>query len=226
MSEKTSIEHPSLKILQLFPFFHELSTSAQQQLLNSSEIATLPRGAFYFREGHICSQIALVGEGDIRVFKRGESGREITLYHVGRGQTCILSASCVLGQTPYPATAIVGSDARAVVFSADNFRAWVAQNEVIRRFVFASLANRMEVVLSLLEEVIFGKLDERLLKFLKVKAHSVKDMKNIQITHEEIAIELGSAREVISRLLKDFERRGLLQQGRGKILLDEKLFLQ
>ncbi|MBT7199411.1 MAG: Crp/Fnr family transcriptional regulator [Candidatus Marinimicrobia bacterium] len=219
MLDNPTAEGQRLEILQLFPFFQDLSDSFQQQMIKTAELASLPRGAFYFEEGHSCSRIALVGGGDIRVFKRGETGREITLYHVERGQTCILTASCVLAHTPYPATAIVDTDALAVLFPADIFRDWVARNEIIRRFVFSSLANRMEGVLSLIEEITFGKLDERLLKFLEERSLAFPGKQGIQMTHEEIATELGSVREVISRILKDFERRGLLQQSRGKILL-------
>ena len=223
MLDNPATAQQRLEILQLFPFFQELSDSYKRQLLETAELTSLPRGAFYFEEGHSCSWIALVGEGDIRVYKRGETGMEITLYHVERGQTCILTASCVLAQTAYPASAIVDSDALAVLFPADIFRDWVARNEVIRRFIFSSLANRMDGVLSLIEELTFGKLDERLLKFLKEKALAFPGKQGIQMTHEEIATELGSVREVISRILKDFERRGLLQQSRGKIVFDESL---
>ena len=110
-----STEQSKLEILKLFPFFHELSNSFQQKLIQHAEVARLPAGVFYFEEGHSCSRVALVGGGDIRVFKRGESGREITLYHVERGETCILTASCVLAQSAYPATAIVDHPAEAVI---------------------------------------------------------------------------------------------------------------
>ncbi len=217
-----SIDKTKLEILGLFPFFSNLSDSFQRKLIKHAEVASLPIGASYFEEGHSCSQIALVGKGDIRVFKRGESGREITLYHVERGETCILTASCVLAQSPYPATAVVDREAQAIIFPADLFRDWVAQNEVIRQFVFSSLANRMEGVLSLIEELTFRKLDQRLMQFLQDKTKATSQKQSIKMTHEEIAVELGSAREVISRILKDFERRGIIQQNRGAIVLQDQ----
>ncbi len=219
MPESPTIKQQSLEILLGFPFYRELSTSFQEKLLKESEYATLPRGTYYFEEGHHCSRIALVGKGDIRVFKRGENGREITLYHVGRGQTCILTASCMLSQSAYPASAIVENDAGAVLFPANMFRDWMSQNDIIQRFIFSSMANRMEGVLSLIEEITFGKLNERLMKFLKAKSLEDPGHQSINMTHEDIAIELGSAREVISRILKDFERKGLIKQSRSKILL-------
>jgi len=218
-----SAEQNKLEILGLFPFFQDLSDTFKQQLIRQSEYACLPAGASYFEEGHSCSQIALVGDGDIRVFKRSESGREITLYHVEKGETCILTASCVLAQSAYPATAVVDRDAHAVVFPAGVFRDWVARNETIRQFVFSSLAIRMEGVLSLIEELTFRKLDERLAEFLKEKLKTSDQDRRIIMTHEEIAVELGSAREVISRLLKDFERRGLIIQNRGEITVLDPL---
>jgi len=222
--DKTLISDDSiLEILKLFPFFEKLSDSFQQKLIQAAEFVSLPIGAHYFEEGNSCGGIALVGSGDIRVFKRAETGREITLYHVEGGATCILTASCILAQSKYPATAVVDSPTTAVSFPADLFRDWVAQNEVIRQFVFYTLASRMEGVMTLIEELTFRKLDERLLAFLKGKLIQNRATKKIKMTHEEIAIELGSAREVISRLLKDFERRGLLKQSRGIIFPTESL---
>lgn len=206
-----------LEILRLFPFFNELSDTFRLKLTQNAELAHLPAGAVYFEEGHSCGQIALVGDGDIRVFKRGETGREITLYHVEKGQTCILSASCVLAQSTYPATAIVDREATAIVFQAGLFRDWIAQSEVIRQFIFSSLANRMAEVLFLIEELTFRKLDERLFEFLREKLKKSGQTQQLKMTHEEIAVELGSAREVISRLLKDFERKGIIVQNRGLI---------
>ena len=107
MEQLDSAAQNKRQILELFPFSQTLSNSFKQKLIQSAEFASLPAGAFYFEEGQSCSRIALVGSGDIRVFKRGENGREIILYHVERGETCILTASCILAQSPYPATAVV-----------------------------------------------------------------------------------------------------------------------
>ena len=223
VSKKSIPDDSKLEILQLFPFFKKLSDSYQSKLIENGEFVSLPAGAHYFEEGNSCNGIALVGSGDIRVFKRGETGREITLYHVERGETCILTASCILAQSAYPAAAIVDRHTTAVLFPGDLFRDWVARNEVIRQFVFFTLASRMGAVMTLIEELTFRKLDERLIDFLKGKLNSKQTLIEIRMTHEEIAIELGSAREVISRLLKDFERRGLLKQSRGVILPQEAL---
>ena len=209
---------PILPILELFPFFASISQSFRAELLRSAEGVSLPRGAYYFEEGQYCGNIALLGAGDIRVFKRGENGREITLYHVEQGETCILTASCLLSQSIYPASAVVEKTAQAVVFPAGIFRDWVTRNDEVRKFVFSSMAQRIENVLTLVGEITFRKMDDRLRLFLRERIENAADKRTIQMTHEEIAMELGTAREVVSRLLKELERKGLLEQSRGLIM--------
>ncbi|MFQ5629200.1 MAG: YgaP-like transmembrane domain [bacterium] len=101
----------------------------------------------------------MVGKGDIRVHKAGATSREIMLYHVGAGETCILTASCVLAGVSYPASARVEKQAEAVLFPAPTFREWVAENDQIRQFVFETLAKRVATAMALIEEITFRKMD-------------------------------------------------------------------
>lgn len=220
MSDESRI----ISILELFPFYHSISQSFKRKVLAAAEYATLPVGAYYFEEGQYCGNFALLGSGDIRVFKRGENGREITLYHVERGETCILTASCVLGHSDYPASAVIDSAAEAVVFPSGIFRDWVASNDEIRQFVFSAITHRMEGVLALIAEITFRKMDERLALFLSEKVSQSPKQNLVHMTHGEIAIELGTAREVVSRLLKDFERKGWLKQTRGQLEIYPGMF--
>lgn len=213
-------------ILKKFSFYNKAGSMSQKELEQNGMFVSLKAGEFYFHEGDACRQIAIVGEGNIRVYKTGETGKEITLYHVRSGETCILTASCVLGGMNYPASAVAEEETTAVVFAAPLFRGWVAGNEAIRDFVFTTLANRMAGVMTLVEEITFNKMDGRLAEYLRKKfSNKGRSVKEIQITHEQIAIELGSAREVVSRLLKEFERQGAIELARGRILLkNEKIF--
>ena len=214
-------------ILAQFPFYHSLPARWQQRLAETAKTASLPVGAFYFHEGDACTQIALVGGGDIRVYKSGETGREITLYHVRAGGTCILTASCVLAGKRYPASASVERAAEAVLFPAAEFRQWVAESDQIRKFVFETLASRMSEVMALIEEITFRKMDTRLASFLLERfANNGRPLTTLHLTHEQIAIELGSAREVVSRLLKEFERRGAIAMTRGRLKLQSQSALQ
>ncbi len=162
----------------------------------------------------------------MRVYKTGETGRQITLYHVLPGETCILTASCVLGERGYPANAVVVSDIEAAVLDAGFFRLCIDTVPGVRKFVFTTFAKRMTEVLTLLEEITFDRMENRLSEYLNNKfLNSDNRQSAIQITHEQIAADLGTAREVISRLLKELERVGAIELLRGKItLLDpEKL---
>lgn len=214
-------------ILAQFPFFEQLPSRWQQRLQEKAASAQLPAGAFYFHEGDACTQIALVGKGDIRVYKGSESGREITLYHVRAGSTCILTASCVLAGMSYPASARVESAAKAVLFPAPDFRQWITERSEIRQFVFETLASRMAEVMALIEEITFRKMDTRLATFLQQRfANEGRPLSTLHFTHEQIAIELGSAREVISRLLKEFERLDAITITRGRIKLNDRKALE
>ncbi len=219
-------QNEKLEILSLFSFYQHAPDSLKKEIEQQAGIGELPAGAFYFHEGEACTRIGLVGSGDIRVYKAGDSGREITLYHVRRGETCILTASCILADVSYPATACVEQTTQAVVFPAHVFRHWVATQEIVREFVFTSLARRMADVMSLIDEISFRKLDARLAGFLLSRfTGQGTAVRVLHLTHEQIAVELGSAREVVSRLLKEFERCGAISLARGRVYLRDESWL-
>jgi len=194
---------------------------------NASIAVKLKAGAPYFYEGDQCKQIALIGIGSVRVYKTGESGREITLYHVMPGETCVLSVSRFLGEKNYPANAIVESETEAVVIDSGFFRRCIDSKQEVRKFVFSTLAMRLTNVLSLLEEITFNRVDQRLSEYLlKNFTNGKRESRSINTTHEQIALELGTAREVISRFLKELERMGTIEISRGMIVLKDKKKLE
>jgi CRP/FNR family transcriptional regulator len=213
-------------ILTHFSFYREAPLSLQKIILQHAQVATLPAGAFFYREGDSSALIPFVGDGSVRVFKASESGREITLYHVGPGESCILTASCVLTGMRYPASAIVeqGAPVTAVVVPAREFYTWVGEHEQVRRFVFDLMSARLTTMMELVEEVAFGRMDRRLANYLVQQfENNGVALRTISMTHEQIADELGTAREVVSRLLKEFERAGAIEVARGRLrLLNEQ----
>jgi CRP/FNR family transcriptional regulator len=212
-----------LEILNLFSFFERSSPAFREEVEDLTTYATLPVGAHYFRPGDSCTSVVLLGRGNVRVFKTSDTGREITLYHVEAGESCLLTLHCALNEAKYAAEALVEEDVEAVLIPVPQFRAWVDRDREIRLFVFGTMAHRVIAVTELLEDVLFHKLDQRLAAFL-VSQFEIRDASSLAMTHHTIAAELGSARETVSRLLKDFERRGALELGRGQIrLLDEPL---
>jgi CRP/FNR family transcriptional regulator len=148
------------------------------------------------------------------VYKIGETGREITLYRFGNGESCILTANAILSRKSFPAIATVEREAEAVMIPAEAFRDWVKRHDVWREFVFDLLSDRLSSVMAVVDEVVFQRMDRRVASLLVTKS---KTQHPIRITHQEIAAELGSSREVISRILEDFSQRGIVESGRGTI---------
>ena len=206
-------------VLARIPFFLEAPRELQAAITEASSVVRLESGEFFLQEGDSCENFAIVVSGRMRVYKVAESGHEITLYHVGAGEACPLNVSCILSDRPVPAMARVEEDVEAVVIPAATFRLWMAKHESIRTFVFRMFANRLTEVMSLVEEVAFRRMDHRLAsRLIEMFANSGRQ-EAVDITHAEIAAELGTAREVVSRLLKEFERLGAISLARGRISL-------
>lgn len=212
-------------ILQRFSFYRDAPAALQREILMAGEHARLPPGAYFYREADACQHVAVVGRGNIRVFKAGDTGQEITLYHVQDEEPCLVNMLCVFLDRPAMATAIVEMPTEAVLFPAARFRRWVETVSDLRRFVFESMATRLVDVLVLVESLAFRKMDQRLARLLLDRfSHEGQQVPVIAKTHEELARELGTAREVVSRVIKEFERLGAISVGRGRIeLVDEKV---
>ncbi len=180
--------------------------------------ARLDTGAFFYHEGDYCPQFALVGSGDIRVFKISDSGRQITLYHLRDGETCLVNMLCGFLNQPSPASAQAETEVEALLIPSSTFRTWVKTTDMVRDHVFERMSSRILEVMMLVEEVAFRRMDRRIAAFLLQRSQgSAGSHPVITTTHEELAAELGSAREVVSRVLKDFERLGAIGIGRGRI---------
>ena len=180
----------------------------------SAYLAKIPVGHDVFLEGDRVEAIALLISGVVRVYKIGETGREITLYRFGNGQSCILTANAILSQKTFPAVATIEEDAEAVMIPAETFRTWVGKYDLWREFVFDLLSQRLSKVMSIVDEVVFRRMDARVASLLLTRSLVHNPMR---VTHQEIASELGSSREVISRLLEDLSARGFVRVGRGEI---------
>jgi CRP/FNR family transcriptional regulator len=204
---------------QAFPAFRNGPEGLLKELLTVSRKQIVPSGTQIYREGDACSAIAFVLSGDIRVYKIGQTGREITLYEIGPGETCILNASCILSGQAYPANAVTLSDTGLFLVPSAAFRRLISEHEMLREFLFTLLSRRLSGVMELVEEVAFGHMDERLMDYLVEKSADNR----LETTHQKIANDLGTSREVVSRLLKDLERRGRVQLSRNAVVLLDQL---
>lgn len=204
-------------IADLFPFWHKLDSNSKSDFLNQGQYVNLPGGQFICLEGDLCHHLPLVISGNVRVYKIGESGREITLYHLEPGDSCIMTASCIISHKVFPAFAVCETEVEAFTIPATSLRQWIAYNPLWQEYIFGLLAQRLGNVIEIIEEVAFRRMDSRIAAYLLNNGNN--KLKTIQITHEAIAQELGSSREVVSRILKTFEQQGLLSLSRGKIKL-------
>ena len=196
-----------------FPPLAALEPDAARHFAQAARLAAIPAGTVLFQDGAACTSYVLVLDGAVRVQKVAESGREIVLYRVERGETCVLTTNCLIGRSDYAAEGIAETAVRAVSLPAATFRSLLACSAVFRDFVFGAYATRIADLLVLIEEVAFGRIDMRLAGWLAARAGG----EAVRATHQEIAVELGTAREVVSRQLKDFERRGWVALYRGRV---------
>jgi CRP/FNR family transcriptional regulator len=203
------------EFVDTFPAFSNAAGELVSDILSRSVLQPFTAGMLIYSEGDVCSGIAFLLSGDIRVYKTSEGGREITLYEIGRGETCILNASCILTNTSYPANAVSTKEGTMLLLPATDFRKLMETSENMRHFVFGIMSSRLATVMALVEEVAFGRMDIRLKEYLSEKAdHGI-----LRSTHQKIADDLGTSREVVSRLLKDLERKGVLSLSRNEITL-------
>ncbi len=203
------------KIFQAFPMLEDTERKVRKEILKHAMIMQIPKGNIIFSEGDECKHLALILSGTVRVYKPAENGREITLYRLGKGESCVLTASCIFSWNNFPAIAKTEEDIEAAVVPSHIFHDWINRYEIWRSYVFDLLSKRLSDIILTLEEVAFSRMDMRIAEFL-VKM-SGNDKTDIKTKHQDIAMELGTSREVVSRILKHFESETLISLGRGVI---------
>ncbi len=201
-------------LLSRFDFYQKLHQDTRHELAKSSREADLEKGTHLFFDEDVCKNVALLLNGEIRVYKVSDSGREITLYHVEPGQTCMLNVASALSGRPVGAIAETIDDCRLILVPGFLLKEKTTSDPYLQNYIFDIISERLVSVMDLISEVVFHKVDMRLLQFLRAQ---FKDKDSIRLTHEQIAAELGTAREVVSRLLQDIARKGAIQTGRGEI---------
>jgi CRP/FNR family transcriptional regulator len=206
--------------IQTFPELESINDPAWLDTANKAKCMQVKKGAVLFRDGEPCNAYVLVLSGSVRVQKMDAQGHEMILYRVEEGQSCILTTTCMLGNKRYPAEGIAETDVDLALLSLKDFNHALAKSDGFRQFVMANISGRICDLMLLLEDVAFGRMDTRLAKLL---LKNISTSHTLNYTHKDVAVELGTAREVVSRLLKDFERKGLVQLGRNQIrILDIK----
>jgi CRP/FNR family transcriptional regulator, anaerobic regulatory protein len=202
--------------IESFPGLTQLPADLRQEIVARARVVHLPAGSRIFGPGQAPENYLLLLEGALRVQQVSESGREIVLYRVFAGESCALTTACLMGYEDYLAEAIAETEIRAVAIPRATFDDLIARSAEFRRFVFTAFSTRVTNLFRIIEEVAFERLDIRLAERIIALAG---DHDQIAITQQQLAAELGSVREVVSRMLNEFQRRGWLAISRGGLLV-------
>lgn len=212
------------RVAAALAFLQQVEPDLLRDFARQASLHRLEAGRDIMAEGDRAQAVPIVLSGEIRVFQIGETGREITIYRFRQGECCVLSAGAILGRTAFPAHARVEDDVEVVFVPAPVFEDWLGRSPVWRQFVFGAMARRLTSLMDTLDEVAFQRMDIRVSALLLERAGNQET--SIRITHQEIVDELGSSREVVSRILEDLQGRGFVRLFRGGIEVLKPLLLQ
>jgi CRP/FNR family transcriptional regulator len=210
------------RIAATFPTLAGASRTTLEHLAETGIHRNVQAGTVMFSEHSPCSGFPLVLSGSVRVLQRYPNGRELQLYRVKPGESCLLSGSCLLGHTEYAASGIAETDVELLVVPPAEFNALVATDETFRSHVFALFSERLAGLMQVVEAIAYQKLDQRLAALL---VNRDAESGEIRATHQALADELGSVREIVSRLLRSFEDRGWVDLGRERIRVVDRAAL-
>jgi CRP/FNR family transcriptional regulator len=206
-------------VLNFYPALAGLPADLLTTLLQSS--MQLPAGTEVFAENQPCQGFPLLLAGSIKVVKQASNGREMVLYRVTPGGSCIISSSCLLGHSDYNARGVAETPLTMLALPVKTFANLLVECTPFRDFVFHLFAERISELMQLVEEVAFNRLDQRLAKLILAR-----NQDTLNISHQQLADELGSVREIVSRLLKGFVAQGLVSLGREQLSITNRQGLQ
>jgi CRP/FNR family transcriptional regulator len=208
------------KIVERFHFLQQADAGFVHRFFQQVTKIELPASQPICQQGNHCSHLALVISGVARVFKIGESGREITLYRIGPGESCILTASCIMNGKPFPAFAMSEERIEALLINTADVIHWADEIPAWRNYLFNLISSRLSEVIGVVEEIAFRRVDRRLAGYLIQHPQSASGF--IRATHQTIASDLGTSREVVSRILKDLEQQKMISTARGVIQISDR----
>ncbi|GAB5373713.1 MAG: Crp/Fnr family transcriptional regulator [Acuticoccus sp.] len=201
--------------IERFEGLASLPADLRAALVAGSQIVHAPAGAVIFAPGQSADNLLLMLDGTVRVQQLSETGREVFLYRVHAGESCVLTTACMLAFEDYSAEGIAETDVTAVAIPRVTFDRLAAQSALFREFIFKAYSRRITDLFTLIDHIVFQRMDVRLAaRLLELQQDGV-----VKATHQALGTELGTAREVVSRTLAEFQRRGFIEQARGTIRL-------
>lgn len=202
-----------------FKGLSRLPADIRDELAAGSQVITVPAGTQIFAPGQTADNLLLLLDGSVKVQQKSETGREVFLYRVHAGESCVLTTACMLAFEDYSAEGTSETEVRAVAIPRKTFDDLVSKSPLFREFVFTAYSRRITDLFTLIDDIVFQRMDVRLASRLLelADANSV-----VHATHAVLGTELGTAREVISRTLSEFQRRGWVEQSRGEVRIIAK----
>ena len=213
MDSALALSPLAARVASTFPGLANAPPSTLERIARDGVYRKAPAGTLMFDEHSPCSGFPLVLAGSIRVLQRYPNGRELQLYRVKPGESCLLSGSCLLGQTSYAASGVAETDIELLILPPALFQALIAEDDSFRRHVFEVFGERLSALMQVVEAIAYQKLDQRLAALLVNRSLDGE----IHATHQALADDLGSVREIVSRLLRNFEDRGWVDLGRERV---------
>lgn len=205
---------------EIFPFWDEISESDREFICQNSVAVTYPKKT-NIHNGNECSGVIIVRSGCLRIYIMSEDGKDITLYRLHKGDMCMLSASCVLQSITFDVFADTEDESECYVINGSAFSQISERNPQIKIFALETAVSRFSDVMWIMQQILFMSMDKRLAIFLSDEsARTASD--TINLTHEQIARYIGSAREVVSRMLKYFANEGIVEVSRKGIKILDK----
>ncbi|SLN35818.1 Crp/Fnr family transcriptional regulator [Ruegeria meonggei] len=199
-----------------FKGLSRLPDDIRTALVAGSQIVTVPAGTQVFAPGQTADNLLLLLDGTVRVQQKSDTGREVFLYRVHAGESCVLTTACMLAFEDYSADGIAETDVTAVAIPRKTFDDLAAKSPIFREFIFTAYSRRITDLFTLIDDIVFQRMDVRLASRLLELANADNV---VRATHAFLGTELGTAREVISRTLSEFQRRGWIEQSRGEVRL-------
>ena len=209
-----------MELAECFPIWEKLTPAQQEKLLEVSHPLDVPAGKVVHNGQMDCLGLLLIRSGQLRVYTLSEEGREITLYRLFEMDICLFSASCVMPNVQFEVVIEAEKDTRLWVIPSCLFKNFMDESAPVANYVNQLIASRFSEVMWLMEQIMWKSFDKRLAAFL-LEESRLEDSRSLKLTHEKIANHMGTAREVVTRMLRYFQGEGLVQLTRGTVELTD-----
>ena len=213
------------ELRDFFPIWNKLTDAQQQRLMTAAEVRIAKGGTTLHNGSMDCPGLLLIRKGQLRVYTLSSEGREITLYRLFEMDTCLFSASCVMPDILFDVVVEAEKDSEFYILPSCLFKDLMEESAAIANYANQLISSRFSEVMWLMEQIMWKSFDKRLAKFL-LEESALEDSLQLKLTHERIANHLGTAREVVTRMLQYFQREGMVTLTRGTIELTAPKLLE